>query len=1185
MPLTADKRAARPGTTLVELVVAISLMVVIMGAVLPLIGNMRNTWDTAQNNTDALQNGRVLINHLNLQLSQAVQITDVSPSSQTLGYIEFEDTAGATLRYDVGTDSYVQYGPVSGAAQENLAGPVSQLQFTCYDSNDFSTPITDANAIRFVKIQTTLSNQGVPGRDKAFATAVYLPVNGDNSLGAYGMGLPFALSASKGKEPALARIDARHYLCAYKGEGDDGWAVVLDVNNRNWNISEATPFEYDAVQGKRPELAKIDATHYLCAYESEGHDGWATILTVDPATWTLTRQTPLEFDPVFAHDAALAQIDDSHFLCAYTGPGDDGWAVVLGVGSGLAGHWTLDESAGTTAADSSDNGNHGTLTYMTGSEWTTGQKSGALSFDGSNDHIVVPNNASLQPTSALSICAWIRGDSWDSGRYVNPILRKGSTTPVNYQLTIADRKVSLMLDDMDENDGIPGDTTLNTGQWYHVAATWDGAHVRIYLNGILDNNPPDARSGFIGTDTRSLYIGGRGTQDNFDGLLDDVRLYSRALSAAEVAALAQGLRYEAFTEAKTSADASALTVSPPFGTNPGDLLVAAVATDGDTAQSLAAPGGQGWTRIDRNHYLNEVSLGAWWKLAADPEPTTQFTWSGTEQAYAWVMRFTGHNPQDPIDVFSTNGAGSSSPASPGVTTRVDNTLILRLGAFDEASITLDAPGLIGHTPITMDTNAGSGQVSFENLTEKKRSDNNDSITLDTPAGTSAGDLLIAAVVTDSDEEDDLEAPEDQGWTQIYLNDDQKGYVTLGVWWKLAGASEPGTHTFTWDDDQEAYAWMMRFTGHHPASPIHASSAKRGYNGSSSPDCNPVTTTQANCLILRIGGFDDDDINPDFSGLEGHSTLTMDKSDSGSGTCSGGAGFQQQATAGTSSAPDFNLLQGQSEQFVTLSLAIAPAPGGSGPGSVSGGAGYVKQGTAGPATTSDFALSASEQAQMMTLAISPATPTEDAFTTVTKGTSFEFAPVKAKTPALTRIDDTHYLCAYEGNSDDGWAVVLTVNPSNWTITKSLPFEFNIVKGKRPALAAIDSTHFLCVYEGDKYLGWATVLTVDPANWTLSQGPPFTFNTVKAKTPALVRMDSKRYVCVYEGDGDDGWSTVLQVNTDNWTISQTESYEFDPAKCKTPALVQIDTGHYLCTYTGNADHAWSVVLMPGVKEIQP
>ena len=110
MPLTPHKRASRPGTTLVELVVAISLMVLIMGAVLPLIGSMRNTWDTAQNNTDALQNGRVLINHLNLSLSQALRITDVSPSSQSLGYIEFDNSDGNTLRYDVSAGGYVEYG-------------------------------------------------------------------------------------------------------------------------------------------------------------------------------------------------------------------------------------------------------------------------------------------------------------------------------------------------------------------------------------------------------------------------------------------------------------------------------------------------------------------------------------------------------------------------------------------------------------------------------------------------------------------------------------------------------------------------------------------------------------------------------------------------------------------------------------------------------------------------------------------------------------------------------------------------------------------------------------------------------------------------------------------------------------------------------------------------------------------
>ena len=89
-----EPRASRPGTTLIELVVAISLMVLVMGAVLPLISSMRKSWDTAQNSADAVQNGRVLIDHLNLNLSQAVKITEVSPASQTLGYIEFEDPDG-----------------------------------------------------------------------------------------------------------------------------------------------------------------------------------------------------------------------------------------------------------------------------------------------------------------------------------------------------------------------------------------------------------------------------------------------------------------------------------------------------------------------------------------------------------------------------------------------------------------------------------------------------------------------------------------------------------------------------------------------------------------------------------------------------------------------------------------------------------------------------------------------------------------------------------------------------------------------------------------------------------------------------------------------------------------------------------------------------------------------------------
>ncbi len=206
--------------------------------------------------------------------------------------------------------------------------------------------------------------------------------------------------------------------------------------------------------------------------------------------------------------------------------------------STLMGHWKLNETGGTLASDASGNGNDGTLTNMDpANDWITGKVDGALDFSGGDDYVVVSNSASLQIADSLTIAGWVWGDSWGSGSEVDIIARKGTSTPVNYQLAIADRQVSLMLDDMDGGGGIRGATTLNIGEWYHVAGVWDGSVVRIYLNGVLDNNPPDARGGNIGTDTRPLYIGGRSGQDLLDGRLDDIRIYNRALSAAEILAL------------------------------------------------------------------------------------------------------------------------------------------------------------------------------------------------------------------------------------------------------------------------------------------------------------------------------------------------------------------------------------------------------------------------------------------------------------------------------------------------------------------------------------------------------------------------------------------------------------------------------------------------------------------------
>jgi hypothetical protein len=202
---------------------------------------------------------------------------------------------------------------------------------------------------------------------------------------------------------------------------------------------------------------------------------------------------------------------------------------------GLSGYWRLDETTGTVASDSSGKRNHGTLNGFTFDTATVspGKLGNALNLNGTTNYISIPNASSLQPTSALSISAWIKGDAWGSGSDVDSILRKGEANPNNYQLAIADGRVALYLDDSD-TAGHRGDTVLQAGVWYHVAATWDGSQVKVYVNGLLDHSPPTSKAAPIAVDTRPLYIGGRSGADLFDGVIDDVRLFNYALTPQEI---------------------------------------------------------------------------------------------------------------------------------------------------------------------------------------------------------------------------------------------------------------------------------------------------------------------------------------------------------------------------------------------------------------------------------------------------------------------------------------------------------------------------------------------------------------------------------------------------------------------------------------------------------------------------
>jgi fibronectin type 3 domain-containing protein len=197
--------------------------------------------------------------------------------------------------------------------------------------------------------------------------------------------------------------------------------------------------------------------------------------------------------------------------------------------SGLVGYWKFDEGSGITANDSSGHTNIGTL--GAGPSWVEPGKigPGALQFNAAkNQFVTIPDSTSLDPTNALSITAWVYATNWTGNRRV---LEKGNSDD-QYRLLVENGVFKFDL------TGVGTATTAlpPTAQWVHVAGTWNGSTMSIYYNGVLKTSV--AAKGTNATTGDALVIGaknGSGTAGDYcQGMLDDVRVYNRALSAAEI---------------------------------------------------------------------------------------------------------------------------------------------------------------------------------------------------------------------------------------------------------------------------------------------------------------------------------------------------------------------------------------------------------------------------------------------------------------------------------------------------------------------------------------------------------------------------------------------------------------------------------------------------------------------------
>ena len=197
----------------------------------------------------------------------------------------------------------------------------------------------------------------------------------------------------------------------------------------------------------------------------------------------------------------------------------------------------LDMGTGTVAKDGSGFGNHCTIN---GASWVAGKVKNALSFDGVDDYVDCGNSKSLYPEK-FTVQLWAKSATltWNDNGWMASMRDKSGFVvhPVKDGKSVR----FYIIDDTGSYYIIgtvtPSDITL----WHHYAATWDGSDAKIYLDGTLRRTTALTLSRLV-AGTNTLSIGSDGGMGRFgNGLVDEVRIYNRALSADEIVALyAQG---------------------------------------------------------------------------------------------------------------------------------------------------------------------------------------------------------------------------------------------------------------------------------------------------------------------------------------------------------------------------------------------------------------------------------------------------------------------------------------------------------------------------------------------------------------------------------------------------------------------------------------------------------------------
>lgn len=214
------------------------------------------------------------------------------------------------------------------------------------------------------------------------------------------------------------------------------------------------------------------------------------------------------------------------------GWGSHGWSRPASGGSssllnGIVAYWKFDEGTGTITADATGNGH--AVTLVNSPAWAAGKINDGLSFNGSTNYGTFGPITGLP---SLSISAWIKTTTVSSAAMI-----VGSSGATNFQVRVASGKAGVICGQPGEAlSPLAGTTTINDGNWHHIVFTNDPAgNAVLYVDAASEAS--EAGANLSAYDMAEIARLGYSSAQYFNGTIDEVGIWNRALTAAEVTEL------------------------------------------------------------------------------------------------------------------------------------------------------------------------------------------------------------------------------------------------------------------------------------------------------------------------------------------------------------------------------------------------------------------------------------------------------------------------------------------------------------------------------------------------------------------------------------------------------------------------------------------------------------------------